>query len=820
VVCLTGSHRHDWLKTGLLGAALFSVVAGACGARTGLDPGLTSDAGATPDATVPEICPDRRVSKLRLGAVTQMDMLFVVDSSASMADKQELLKDAVPPLVSRLVNPWCLDAVTGTSVAVGSPAEECPAGYAREFKPLEDLHIGVITTSLGSHGGQVCQFETADLVSDDHARLLPSVRAGLASYQGLGFLAWDPEAEQEPPGQSDSLQLEADFLSHVSAVGDNGCGYEAPLEAFYRFLVDPEPPLEVVYGSCPSGTEGCSERVGIDQIVLEQRKAFLRPDSVVAILMLSDENDCSIVDEGQGWLVGQIQQAGGVLHLPRATSTCAVAPNDVCCQSCAVSSSIRPAGCPPIADDPECKRGALSEGEDSLNLRCFDQKRRFGFDLLYPVARYVNALREPTICPRSEYRDLDCSCRLAREQALAHGLPEPPCTSAQTGTPVANPLYSNLSSQAAFARDASQVFLAGIVGIPWQDLATPETLADPTRLDYLTAQELHASDPATGVSRWDALLGNPELGIAGDPFLLESVGPRSGTNPITRAPVVAPQPDNPLATINGHEFSNPTGNTLQHTCIFPLEATRDCSTGGGGLDCDCDPEDFDFTNALCQPTEGVGVAYQQYFAKAYPSRRLLELLRDYGENSITSSICPKFASGDGADLALGYRPAVASLVQRFRCASLDAEFETDPGSANFGQVPCTVLAVSDEPACSCDSPGRSNASGDARDHVLGLLEQQGSCGGATGVPCESYCMCELAQLSQGALDVCQSETTPPGSGALSGWCYVDPTVGFGTSEVVASCPVGHERNVRALGGATPREGETLYSVCIPACAND
>ena len=817
--CLTGSRGLDWLKIGLLSAFAGLALPAGCGARTGLDPYPVRDAGPDADAEVPEICPDKKVSKLRLGAVRQMDLLFVVDNSASMADKQVLLKDAVPPLVSRLVNPWCLDPASGASVAVDSPAADCPPGYAREFRPLEDLHIGVITTSLGGHGGQVCTFDTANFAQDDHARLLPNVRPGLPSYQGLGFLAWDPEGDQLPPGQNDAIQLEQDFLDHISAVGDDGCGFEAPLEAFYRFLADPEPPSDVILGNCPGGFSGCSERIGIDQTVLDQRKGFLRPDSVVAILILSDENDCSVIDEGQGWLVGQNRQAGEEVYLPRATSACAVDTNDPCCQSCAVSTSIRPAGCVPVGDDPECQKGNLTKAEDIVNLRCFDQKRRFGFDLLYPVARYVNALREPIICPHSRYRDLDCSCRMASEQALAQGLPPPPCTSVETGAPVANPLYSNLSGEAAFARDPSQVFLSGIVGVPWQDIATPETLSDPTQLEYMTAQELAEVDPGTGASRWDLLLGSREHGLPGDPFLLESVGPRSGQNPITGQSIVAPQTIDPLATINGHEFQNLPQSTLQHTCIFPLTTPRDC-TVGDAFDCDCDDEDFDFTNALCQAPDGATTAFTQYFAKAYPSRRLLEVLRDYGENSITASICPKFASGPSSDLAIGYRPAVASLVQRFRCASLDARFQVDPDAFTYGQVPCTVIAVSEVEACDCNVPGRRDATGEAREDVLSLLAQQGSCGGETGFPCDSYCMCELTQLAQNALDRCQTETTSGSGAPLSGWCYVDPSAGFGNSDVVASCPVGHERNVRALGSAAPTEDEILYSVCVPSCASD
>ena len=804
-------------------ALLGPSAAGGGGARTGLETGISNDAGADRDVETPDTCPDRTVTRLRLGAVRQMDLLFVVDSSVSMADKQALLKDAVPPLVTRLVNPFCIDPLTGLSEAPVGPEVPCPAGTEREFSPLEDLHIGVLTTSLGAHGGQVCGvFAQEGGTADDHARLLPSVRPGLTSYQGLGFLAWDPKADLEPPGESDPGRLESDFVAHIGAAGDDGCGYEAPLETLYRFLVDPAPPASVQVGNCPGGGTGCSERVGIDETVLAQRKAFLRPDSVVAILMLTDENDCSIIDEGQGFLVGTLYNGDESFRMPRSTSSCATDSNDPCCRTCGTFETTPPPGCVPLAQDVECLKSPwLDEPNDRSNLRCWDQKRRFGVDFLYPTARYVVGLKEPTICPSSIYRDSDCLCRDARKKALDAGLPEPPCTTAETGAPVPNPLYSNLTSEPAFTRDPSQVFLAGIVGIPWQDLATPETLNDPEKLEYLDANELHAEDPATGLTRWDQILGNRALGVAGDPFLVESVLPRSGQNPITGQPILPPETVGPTATINGHEYENSGGVNLQYACTFQLAAERDCSmtNGANRLECDCNPDVYNPTSPLCQAPAGPSVQYRQYFAKAFPGRRLLEVLRDFGDNSIAASICPKKIEGSETDLGLGYRPAVASLVSRFRCASLDAEFISDPSSFHYGQVPCSVVAVNKQGNCPCSGSGRFPVTPVARATLLDQLEAQGSCGGSTGVACDSYCLCELAQLSGPGLQACQSDTEPMGSaGPLSGWCYVDPEQGFGSNEAVGTCPASQQRNVRVLGNANPLEEESLYSVCVPSCA--
>ncbi len=46
---------------------------------------------------------------LQQSAVERVDMLFAIDNSTSMGDKQAYLAAAVPDLVSRLVTPNCVD---------------------------------------------------------------------------------------------------------------------------------------------------------------------------------------------------------------------------------------------------------------------------------------------------------------------------------------------------------------------------------------------------------------------------------------------------------------------------------------------------------------------------------------------------------------------------------------------------------------------------------------------------------------------------------------------------------------------------------------
>src|SRR5690606_20265891 len=48
------------------------------------------------------------VDQVTHDAVTAIDLLFLIDNSVSMADKQALLRQAVPLMVERLVTPDCV----------------------------------------------------------------------------------------------------------------------------------------------------------------------------------------------------------------------------------------------------------------------------------------------------------------------------------------------------------------------------------------------------------------------------------------------------------------------------------------------------------------------------------------------------------------------------------------------------------------------------------------------------------------------------------------------------------------------------------------
>ncbi|HEX7669504.1 MAG TPA: hypothetical protein VF395_07975, partial [Polyangiaceae bacterium] len=326
-------------------------------------------------------------------SVDKIDLLFMIDNSASMADKQLVLSQAVPNLVQRLVSPNCVTPGGDQGQTPTSPSENCPSGTEREFEPIKDIHIGVITSSLGGHGGNQCD-PKADEENDDRGHLLgtrPRFADVAASAPG-GFLNWNPKTN---PNQN-AGDVTKTFQDMTKRAGENGCGFEAQLESIYRFLVDPNPPGSVTRGQCADGS-ACAVVSGLDTELLTERAAFLRPDSLVAVILLTDENDCSVQDGGQ-YLLPTLAGPG---ELTRGSSVCATNPNDRCCYSCGTRKI--PDNCPP---DPTCNsKAAVPVKDDAPDLRCYQQKRRFGFDFLYPVQRYVNALTARTLC--TSRADLD-----------------------------------------------------------------------------------------------------------------------------------------------------------------------------------------------------------------------------------------------------------------------------------------------------------------------------------------------------------------------------------------------------------------------------
>lgn len=565
----------------------------ACSARSDID---DSSAPVDPYGTAdPDLEPPRPETSDKL------DLLLVVDNSSGMVDAQAVLASTLPYLLDRLVDPSC---VNGLGNVVDTPeGEVCETGVL-EFPALRDIHLGVVSTSLGGLGADTCSsaVDNYDPSMEDGARLLDRDANGgvVPTYDNLSFLWWDPGKAQTPPGESDLAALRSKFLEIAGGVGARGCGFESQLETVYRFLVDDRPYETIEVDG------NISQAVGTDAVVLQQRADFLRPDSAVAIILLTEENDCSTKVGGSNFLMRQGGSGTSQLfHLPRARSECEDDVGDPCCASCGAQPA---AGCPPNADDPACQLPAYDAVEDHLNLRCFDQERRFGETFLYPTERYVRGLTDLVLVD-AEGREFD------------------------------NPLFAG-------GRSPELVIFAGIVGVPWQDIAI-----DPKDLSagYLPGNQID----------WSLVLG--ENGAPPrDPLMIESVEPRSGENPATSSALAPPSASSPQQNpINGHEREIPLRDDLQYACIFRLPEPVDCAIAG----CACGTAEA-ATDPLCQADDGSYGTLRRYSA-ARPSVRVLEVLRDLGERGVPASICAEDAASSNLP-SFGYRPAVDALLRTLR----------------------------------------------------------------------------------------------------------------------------------------------------------
>jgi hypothetical protein len=727
-----------------------------------------------PVASTQPLVTARVVEKVRQNKVSKIDLLFMIDNSSSMADKQAILQEAVPQLVRRLVEPKCVNETTGQ--VEGDPVmNQCAKGVL-DFEPIKDIHIGMITSSLGGHGAPICEDNNDNRSfpnNNDNGRLVSRDKMDVTvpTFGGKGFLLYNPSA---PGGLKTVDEVVAPFRTMVEGVGQHGCGYEASLESIYRFLIDPEP-FKTLELDTSIGGEGRMIAKGIDQELLAQRAAFLRPDSLVSIMIVTDENDCSIVDGDQGFYPLLTRFGGpssGTSKLRRGTSACLTNPNDKCCFNC---DGAVPAGCPLPKDDPECKKDDVEatmrrETDDPSNLRCFNQKKKYGQSFLYPVQRYIDAFTKEEILARS-------------------------------GKVVRNPLFSDLTCQPGTEcpalRDASLVFVAGITGVPWQLLSkNPNDLT----AGYKSAEELDKDDV------WPLLIGdayNPSGPIApGDKHMIESVEPRAGLATSGSSETADP--------IHGHEWETSRAfqpfADLQYACTFELPEPRTCASTD---DCDCGSSPDELTaqkNPLCQ--SGTTFSQVQRRAKAYPGTRILEVLKGIDpKQAIVASICPansKVSQKDANDY--GYTPAIQALLSRLRgvlrgrCLHRPLDVDAE------GKVRCVVIeAYHSGGTCNCEkTPGRATAKAEL---LVGEMDEAGDC------------FCEIPQLEGAQQDKCKTNLDP-GAVADIGWCYVDPIHTKDGEpdprqcDIVSKCAPTERRLIKFANPASePISGATAFIMC-------
>ncbi len=185
----------------------------------------------------------------------KVDILFMIDDSPSMMPKQAALQARFPDLIK----------VLDDFGAKGNPAW---------------YHIGVVTSDLGaaqSTSSSNCQ------IGGKGAKLQALGKAHgptcVAPGNGLNFIDYNQlnSTNNLPAGQD----LPTTFTC-MASVGDTGCGFEHQLEAPYRALHNCMPDDQGNYPNC----------------TIPENKGFLRYDSIVVVVFLTDEDDdCSAPDD-------------------------------------------------------------------------------------------------------------------------------------------------------------------------------------------------------------------------------------------------------------------------------------------------------------------------------------------------------------------------------------------------------------------------------------------------------------------------------------------------------------------------------------------
>ena len=212
--------------------------------------------------------------RIQVTNVDNVDLLFMIDNSNSMAEEQVNLIEELPRLVQVLAS--------GDRNADG----------ARDFNPVRSLHVGVITSDMGA--GPNSGVPTCGLGLGDDGILLSRSRSTTAPC-----MATYPSGTFEFDRDTDDAAAFAAEVGCVANIGTGGCGFEQQLESSLKAITPISaqpwtragyaPPRFVSVDGIPDSVGGNAEG---------PNTGFLRPTSALAVVLVTDEEDCSVRDYG------------------------------------------------------------------------------------------------------------------------------------------------------------------------------------------------------------------------------------------------------------------------------------------------------------------------------------------------------------------------------------------------------------------------------------------------------------------------------------------------------------------------------------------
>jgi hypothetical protein len=200
--------------------------------------------------------------------ISRLDLLVVMDNSNSMTEEQALIREQLPSLFRALA--------TGDLENDG----------IQDVAAFDSIRVGITTTDMGVGTLMIATCGAGPLGDDGILRADRGAGADASCTTDTYASPIAAYSAADPSG------LDA-FVSQVSCVGARGvggCGFEQQLEAALTAL-SPNAPTAYTSAtwSAPMYSEG---RVGQGDMA---NAGFLRDDSILAILWVSDEEDCSVV---------------------------------------------------------------------------------------------------------------------------------------------------------------------------------------------------------------------------------------------------------------------------------------------------------------------------------------------------------------------------------------------------------------------------------------------------------------------------------------------------------------------------------------------
>ncbi|MBX3251150.1 MAG: hypothetical protein KF901_28495 [Myxococcales bacterium] len=195
--------------------------------------------------------------RVKVDNIENVDLLFMVDNSNSMALHQNSLSEELPNMVRIL--------------ASGDLDDD----GVQDFPPVRSLNVGVVTSDMGTGGFVVPTCSDPRFGDDGILR-----RAGNAARPGC--MATYPSFQNFRPEDGGDATAFANSVACVAVMGTNGCGFEQQLEAVLKAVTPSTSDIRFIEGSV-GHADG-------------QNAGFLRSDSLFAAILVTDEDDCTIRD--------------------------------------------------------------------------------------------------------------------------------------------------------------------------------------------------------------------------------------------------------------------------------------------------------------------------------------------------------------------------------------------------------------------------------------------------------------------------------------------------------------------------------------------